>query len=142
MKAAEEGKEQEFLKNAPIVDIDSDSRWRLKLKTHIGKYQSEVLAFNIKKYFVRWKNATEEYRIANKDKEKKMLNVETFDLGGKGANSKGKGDDRGEEGTAGQDEQVTANQDFKKQFDVVVPDNKVRKFIKNPYNIYRPKDDE
>lgn len=29
---------------------------------HIGKYQTQMLAFSIRKYFIRWKDIAEEYK--------------------------------------------------------------------------------
>ena len=41
----------------PTLDmIQKRERWLIQLKTHIGKFQSEMLAFSLKKYFNRWKS--------------------------------------------------------------------------------------
>lgn len=39
-----------------VQEVIQREQWQMKLKTHIGKFQSEVLAFNIRKYFRRWKS--------------------------------------------------------------------------------------
>ena len=35
----------------------------LLLKTHVTKFETEVLAFSLKKYCLTWKKSTEEYKV-------------------------------------------------------------------------------
>ena len=54
------------------------------LKTHITKYQTEVLAFSLKKYFQRWKKISEEYKYQMedlKDKEGGDKQMKAFEIG-------------------------------------------------------------
>jgi hypothetical protein len=47
---------EKTFENETLEEIQKKREWVLKLKTHIAKFQSELLAFSLKKYFKRWKS--------------------------------------------------------------------------------------
>ncbi|CDW84419.1 UNKNOWN [Stylonychia lemnae] len=129
----------------PSLDmIQKRERWMIQLKTHIGKFQSEVLAFSLKKYFNRWKKVNDEYKLRALELEKQQsMNQVQDDLKPqkKEKNNKSKLI-RNEEQDA-KDEDTSGYNQNQKQFEVFLPSERIKKkLIPNCYNIYRPKKDE
>jgi len=55
---------QELNKGQETKEDENDKKWLMEVKTHIGKYQANIITFNIKKYFRKWrsKNFSSFYR--------------------------------------------------------------------------------
>lgn len=39
-----------------VKEIEQRGEWLMMLKTHIAKYQSDQVAFSVKKYFQKWRS--------------------------------------------------------------------------------------
>lgn len=86
-------KKQKMFSNSVLTDLQNKQQQILVIKTHIAKFQSEVLAFSLKKYFKRWKKNTEDFKIRQdieKKKEQEAINngqsLSGFDKGKKKIN--------------------------------------------------------
>ena len=73
-----------------LKEIQQKREWVLNLKTHIAKFQSELLAFSLRKYFKRWKSKAQLLYLLNEfqnyqfhyfyQKNQKKLYYHYFDI--------------------------------------------------------------
>eukprot|EP00347_Sterkiella_histriomuscorum_P003619 403363593 len=135
----------------PTLDmIQKREKWLIQLKTHIGKFQSEVLAFSVKKYFNKWKKINEEFKVRQmeieKQQQQQQISIKDDLKPSKKDKNNKKGDtSRNDNNNKNQSDSDDGGMGYnqQRQFDVFLPSDKIKKkLIPHCYNIYRPKKDE